>query len=484
MPLYAIARTAKQKGGGVAASGHHNDRTRETLNADPEKREQNRILIGDQRNVRELVTEVIEAHGGKPRSDSVEAVEMVLTATRSYFTNNAGKIDQKQVDRFVERAVAFLKDPRSGGVCVKAVMHLDEQTPHVQAHKVPIDPQGKLNCKHYLGSRRKLSAWQDLYHEYMQPLGLERGERGSRARHTDIKDFYAAITRDHRPKLDLDRLPDPPRIALTKEGIRKYKQEIIKSVNEQVAEPLKTLQHQAMLTREEASKREAAEKLAAERVALAEKGAEKAMQMLDKERHENETLRQQSDALSQVNEELKKDVAVERSRTHEQSLLSGQYRNRLKDIPLEDVMERMGYEREQIGNSFVYRDDEQRVQLVIRDQQMQDSQQRTICRNSIDCVLHMRNNNEGWKITQMDAVIWLAENFGEARAVAACVVKIEQDASYLFAERRQNKEWEEKQSGRSELGVPKMGAEWEPEMERAEPAHEYSHEPEDYSFGR
>ena len=52
MPLYAIARTAKLKGGSVASSGHHNDRTRETLNADPERRDQNQLLIGDDSNVR------------------------------------------------------------------------------------------------------------------------------------------------------------------------------------------------------------------------------------------------------------------------------------------------------------------------------------------------------------------------------------------------------------------------------------------------
>src|SRR2546429_5238966 len=160
MALYAIARTAKQKGGSVASSGHHNDRTRETLNADPGKRDHNRILIGDERNVRETVTQVIEEYGGKPRSDSVEAVEMVLTATHDYFTDERGEIDEEKLEKFVDQAVAFLRDPESGGICVKAVLHLDERTPHIQAHKVPVDPEGKLNCKHYFGGREKMRAYQ------------------------------------------------------------------------------------------------------------------------------------------------------------------------------------------------------------------------------------------------------------------------------------------------------------------------------------
>lgn len=271
MPNYAVARMAKQKGGSVGSCGHHNDRTRTTINADPDRKGLNRVLIGDDRNVREIVSEVIEAHGGKPRRDSVEALELVLTATREHFTDAHGEIVQEKVDRFLERAVAFLEDPRSGGICVKAVLHLDERTPHVQAHKVPITPEGKLSCKYYFGEKRQWVEFQDLYYEYMKELGLERGERGSFAQYTDIQKFYTAITGDHRLRLDLDQLPDPPKVAVTKDSIRKYKQEIVSSVNEQTREPLKTLHHQAMLTREEVSKREAAERHAAERVIGAER---------------------------------------------------------------------------------------------------------------------------------------------------------------------------------------------------------------------
>jgi hypothetical protein len=113
-----------------------------------------------------------------------------------------------------------------------------------------------------------MESFQDLYHEYMQPLGLERGERGSLARHTDIQDFYAAITKDHRLIIKPELLPDPPFLH-TKKAIQAYKEDIIRSVNEQVAEPLKVVHYQAMLTREERSKREEAEKRAAEKIAEA-----------------------------------------------------------------------------------------------------------------------------------------------------------------------------------------------------------------------
>lgn len=146
---FVIARIAKQKGGSVGASGQHNDRTRETPNADPARIKDNEVLIGPDRPVREIVDEIIAEHGGKPRSDSVEAVEVLITASPEWFLDDLGNLDAKKVERFKERSVALLRDPRSGGVCAKATFHGDERSPHIQAHMVPIDPSGKLNCKYY-----------------------------------------------------------------------------------------------------------------------------------------------------------------------------------------------------------------------------------------------------------------------------------------------------------------------------------------------
>ena len=450
MPLYAIARTAKQKGGSVASSGHHNDRTRETLNADPDRRDQNQLLIGDDRNVRERVMEVIQEHGGKPRSDSVEAVEMMLTATHDFFTDEHDEIDEKKVKKFVDQAKAFLRDPRSGGICVKAVLHLDERTPHVQAHKVPIDPQGKLNCKHYFGGRAKMAAFQDLYHSYMAPLGLERGERGSQARHIDIQKYYGAITQEHQLKLSADRLPDPPLIR-TEKAVKKYKQEIIKAVDEQVREPLKTLFHQAMLTREHESKREAAELRAEQRIAAAEKRADEriaaaerttgmAMSRYDAEFKENVELRGRVGRLEQTVTTLRSELTSQRDKTAEMTRVADERGDRLRDIPLPDVMEKLGYGREQVQDAFVYRTDQGQIALFIRDGQLHDYQSRVLCRNSVDLVLHMQNVNKGENITRTDAINWLADNFGEERALAAYVVEREQVLGSHLTGRRQERE--------------------------------------------
>jgi hypothetical protein len=85
MPPKAIMRMEKRKGGQITLSGRHNDRTQPVPNADPERTHLNRVLAGDERPTRQLVIEVIKAHGGKPRKDAVEAIEFLCKASPEFF---------------------------------------------------------------------------------------------------------------------------------------------------------------------------------------------------------------------------------------------------------------------------------------------------------------------------------------------------------------------------------------------------------------
>lgn len=149
---------SKQKGGNVGSSGRHNDRERETPNADPERTHLNRVLIGDDRNARYRVREIIDGHGGKPRKDSVEAVELVLSASHEYFVGRDGEIDPERLERWVGQATKFISDRRNLGICAKAVLHLDERTPHIHAHMVPITEDGRLSATHFLDGPKKMQA--------------------------------------------------------------------------------------------------------------------------------------------------------------------------------------------------------------------------------------------------------------------------------------------------------------------------------------
>jgi hypothetical protein len=285
---YAIARMAKQKGGSVGSSSLHNGRGRETPNADPEREKDNRVLFGDDRPVAERVREIIEEHGGKPRSDSVEAVEILLTASPEWWRDDHDEIDLKKVDQFSAAAKEFLLKEETGGILVRVTLHMDEHSPHAHAIKVPIDPHGKLNCKHYFGTREKFSQWQDRFADQVKDLGLERGERGSRARHTEIKKFYNALERDPRIRVNYAKLPDPPKVCMTKDAAREFKEEFTKALVEQIQEPLKTERHQAMLARDANSK-----------LKETKKRLDKAQEEASRQRFINQDLRDEKEQLHQ-----------------------------------------------------------------------------------------------------------------------------------------------------------------------------------------
>lgn len=434
---FAIARIAKLKGGSVAGAGKHVDRTRETPNADRTKLDENRILIGDDRPVRELVTEMIEEHGGKPRCDSVECVELLLAASPEYFNEGREENNPERVHEFAEKTVEFLHE-HYGDRCVKATLHLDEKTPHVQAFVVPIDERGKLNCKSFFGSRAKLRAFQNAFAAKMQPLGLERGVEGSRATHQDIQRFYGAINREVRVRVRPERVPDPLRVMVTEASRQQYKQQVIRAVAEQFHEPVNILNKQAKLAREEKGKRDAAEKRAAKAEQREKEWAEKFIA----EQKENIAFHHQTRA-------LQAELVTEQKQTGEMSqqveYLSQQVQTlsaRVQDIPMPEVMRSLGYKGEQCRDgATIYRDAQGAVAMTISDGKAVHGS-RVVASNAIDLTIHIREVQEKVETSPHEALQWLAETFGKERATAAAVVHAEQQAGMVIGEHERSREME------------------------------------------
>jgi hypothetical protein len=448
----------KRKGGQITVSGRHNDRTQPVPNADPERTHLNRVLYGDDRPTRELVTEVINEHGGKPRKDAVEAIEVLCKTSPQFFAEKDPQKFREKVDAFVEQAMQFLRDERTGGKLVKAVLHLDEHTPHIHAYKVPVDPEGKLNAKHFMRDREELERMQDIYYEYMKPLGLERGRRRSRATHERIEDFYKAIDAPVRLEVDHDEIPDPPKVLITEKERKKYKDKVIRAVLKGLEEPHKIMRDQAMLARHERGQREEAERKATERAAAAERAAQEQLAAVRQEEadrydtlyraatqilkdkgaveRENEGLRAERDRLNEsLGEMTREKQAFE--------LEARQYRERLSDILLRQVMNRMGYRSELRDGVYLYRNSKGEVSMRIEGQQAFDHQNRLICRNSIDLVVQMRRRSEGIEgFTQEQAIEFLREEFGDKRAAGAVMAQREQSVLEFFDRTRQERERE------------------------------------------
>lgn len=208
---YAILRIAKLRGkGSINGAAAHILRTRETLNADP--RRSIEVIVDKRANQGSIADAVDVAIGSrKTRIDSVKAVEVMLTASPEFFrpdSSTGGQWDAKRLQAWRKAVEPWIKDNFPHAVLVAC--HLDEQTPHYSIIDVPIDANDRMSCKNKYGgnSRQDIGRWQTAFSDAVKHLGLKRGIEGSKAKHTDIKAFYAQVNKA-LPKIPEVKTPAP-----------------------------------------------------------------------------------------------------------------------------------------------------------------------------------------------------------------------------------------------------------------------------------
>lgn len=176
----------------------HMEREMDVYNADPTKKDKNRILIGD-KNITENIKRYI--YGIKIRSNANIAMDLVLTAGNGFYNS----LPAQEKEEWVQENINFLNE-HFGENCLYATLHMDETTPHIHALIVPRFYNEKkkryeLSSNRYFDGIEKMRNWQDKYSNHMSKRfnNLIRGVRGSKAKHIDIKSYYSLITK----KLDL-----------------------------------------------------------------------------------------------------------------------------------------------------------------------------------------------------------------------------------------------------------------------------------------
>lgn len=215
-----ICRIEKIKSvGALGGAYQHNLRLKDITNADEKKTSYNIELTGrlPKKSYVDCFQDMIHSspwyENGKHKiaKNAVYAVEFMLT-----FGGEAkGKID---IDSWCYNNIKWLSTHFGGPQnVISAILHMDEHTPHIHAIVIPLDEKGKLNYTKYLGgSKYRLSELQDSYHtEVGQFHNLDRGMKGSKARHQDIDNFYSMINEAASPV----KLPEPEqKTGLFKKG--------------------------------------------------------------------------------------------------------------------------------------------------------------------------------------------------------------------------------------------------------------------------
>jgi len=274
MAKYTIIRMQKLNSFvSIGRSLKHAFREQETPNADPSKIQSNTHFFANDvatasQNFKKRMPEKI-------RKNAVLAVEFLITASPEVMQEKT----KDAQDAYFADALKYLQDKHGAENVVYAGIHRDETTPHMYAYVVPLDERGKLNCRQFYGDKNALSDLQtDFTEKVGVPHGLERGIKGSKAKHTSIKQYYARVNA-------IENLFTPNEINLAKERKRRQEQARLKKEAEERARLAREAAERARLKKEaeekaklarEAEERARLKKEAEEQARLAAERAEKA----------------------------------------------------------------------------------------------------------------------------------------------------------------------------------------------------------------
>ena len=229
---YAILRTAKLKTiGNISGSLAHTYRTIDTPNADPSRTHLNDNSLPSHADALQAIKDKLP---DKIRKNGVLCIEYLITASPEW-----GGFGSEKQGQYFNDAIQWLKDKHGADNVVMTGIQLDETTPHLVAYVIPKDPKGKLNCRHFLGGRDKMTAMQsDFANVVGAKYGLERGQEGSRAKHEEVKKFYDDIKKGVEVELEL------PKPKMLEVSVNSYRERVTDEVKEQLADTLKSMQSQ------------------------------------------------------------------------------------------------------------------------------------------------------------------------------------------------------------------------------------------------
>ncbi|MDL2244687.1 plasmid recombination protein [Parabacteroides sp. OttesenSCG-928-J18] len=213
---FAVLHIQKPKGNDARTTAHI-ERTVQPSNADPDRQHLNKEFISFPEGVgnrTQAIQHRIDNAGitRKIRENQVRALQVMLSGTYENMLHiqASGKLDEWCKDNIEWLQETFGKDN-----LVSAVLHMDEKTPHIHATVVPIvtgerrkskaeeQKEGKKYkkkpkdlvrlCADDIMTRDNLTLFQDSYAERMEKHGLDRGIKGSDARHISTPQFYREL---------------------------------------------------------------------------------------------------------------------------------------------------------------------------------------------------------------------------------------------------------------------------------------------------
>ena len=244
---FAVLHMEKTSGTDAAMSAHI-ERTIKPKNAVESRTHLNRELItfpDGVENRTQAIQHRLDTAGltRKIGNNQVRAIRVLLTGTHEDMERitNEGRLDGWCNDN-----LKYLADTFGRENIVSAVLHMDEQTPHIHATLVPIvkgerkrkkkEEQVKKRyrkkptdtarlCADEIMTRAKLKSYQDTYAQAMSGYGLQRGIDGSEAKHITTRQYYRDLVQQtEQLRTDIGQLRDRKETA--QEELRRAKKKV------------------------------------------------------------------------------------------------------------------------------------------------------------------------------------------------------------------------------------------------------------------
>ncbi len=198
---YAVLRVDRRKAKAmavIAASSAHTMREKPTPNADPDGAAPLVLYLADGRTPYQAARHLLDGAERRNR-DTVLCREIVLSASPSYFrpgrASMGGVFEPDKVKAWATASLAWAKRQWPDQLA-SFVIHTDEQNIHAHLLVIPRVKSAagvwKLNSK-VLFDRERLRELQTGYGEALAPLSIRRGEPGSQAVHSEVRQFYGAV---------------------------------------------------------------------------------------------------------------------------------------------------------------------------------------------------------------------------------------------------------------------------------------------------
>ena len=211
---------------------------------------------------------------GQIRSNSIIMCEMVFTSDKEFFN----KIGEKETKRYFDECYKFMCNYKNLGEknIISAVIHLDEETPHMHLIYIPVihteDKNGnsidKVCCRDFWKGRNSYRNLQNAYFDFVKSKGfdLERGlfveetnrEHLTIQQYKNITNFEDTKEKQKNIKLELPEVPelkDIRKVMLNRDEkiineIIKPKDDLIKKLHQEKLELHNELSKQAKIIEE------------------------------------------------------------------------------------------------------------------------------------------------------------------------------------------------------------------------------------------